>query len=190
MWNPEGPGNVLRLGDRSQGSRQRDCDPRSGVNHCSELGADVVGDRPSDDAPREHVEDGAAVDLAFSRRVLGDVGAPQLVGTLGARSCAAPGPRGPAGAGRWRPFRRWQMPWMPAVRINRATRFRPDAMSSAQLQLGVHPRGPVGGSGGGMDLSDLVQQVGVVPVPARRRSSAATRSKPERETCRGPGRPP
>ena len=37
-------------------------------------------DRPADDEAREGVQDDAAVELALTRRVLGDVGHPQLVG--------------------------------------------------------------------------------------------------------------
>ncbi len=41
----------------------------------------------------------------------------------------------------------------------------------AQLELSVHPRGPVGGPGGGVHLVNLVEQLGVVPVPHRGRSA-------------------
>ena len=37
-------------------------------------------DRPAHDTPGERVEDDCAVHLAFTRRVLGDVGEPQPVG--------------------------------------------------------------------------------------------------------------
>jgi hypothetical protein len=40
-------------------------------------------DGPADHLAREQVEDDTAVDLALSRRVLGDVGQPQLVGGAG-----------------------------------------------------------------------------------------------------------
>ena len=48
-------------------------------------------DRPADDLARERVEDDAAVDLALARRMLGDVGHPQLVGSVAAERATAPG---------------------------------------------------------------------------------------------------
>jgi hypothetical protein len=47
-----------------------------------ELGPDVIGDRPADDASAEGVEDDGDVDLAGVGGVLGDVGDPQLVGLV------------------------------------------------------------------------------------------------------------
>jgi len=47
---------------------------------CDESGVLAVVDRPAHDASTERVEHDAAVELSFSRRVLGDVGDPQAVG--------------------------------------------------------------------------------------------------------------
>ena len=52
------------------------CHPERVEDEQRRLGA---VDRPADNEPRERVEDDAAVDLAVARRVLGDVGHPQLV---------------------------------------------------------------------------------------------------------------
>ncbi len=53
------------------------------VHH--ELGPQVVGDRPADDAPRVHVEHRGAVDLTFARRVFSDVGEPEPVRGIGTK---------------------------------------------------------------------------------------------------------
>lgn len=48
-----------------------------------QLGAQVIGDRPSDDAAGEDVQDDRAVDPALSGAVLGDVGDPEPVRAVG-----------------------------------------------------------------------------------------------------------
>ena len=48
-----------------------------------QLGAQMVRDRPADDAAGVDVEDGGAVDPALAGAVLGDVGEPQLVRPVG-----------------------------------------------------------------------------------------------------------
>ena len=45
---------------------------------CGRMGVD----RPADDASTERIENHRAIDLAFTGRMLGDVGDPQLVATL------------------------------------------------------------------------------------------------------------
>jgi hypothetical protein len=52
-----------------------------GVDHEGRFAATVDG--PADHSAREEVEHDAAVDLALTGRVLGDVGQPQLVGRRG-----------------------------------------------------------------------------------------------------------
>jgi len=52
---------------------------------CRQAGGRVVADRPADHAAAERVEHDRAVDLALARRVLGDVGHPELVGALAAK---------------------------------------------------------------------------------------------------------
>ncbi len=46
----------------------------------------MIGNRPPDNPPGEHVEDAAAVDLAGLGRVFGDVGAPDLIRPCGDES--------------------------------------------------------------------------------------------------------
>lgn len=58
---------------------------REGLGQCriDEIGVTVPVDRPADHLSRVAVQDDAAVALALSRRVLGDVCEPQLVRTIG-----------------------------------------------------------------------------------------------------------
>jgi hypothetical protein len=123
------------------------------------------------DATAEDVEDGTAGDLAATRQVLDHVRAPQLVGSLGhefpLHLVLVDGR-----VGRWRPFLRWGMPWIPAARINRATCVRPIRFPG-WVAVRRRPSAPAGGPGGSTDIRDLVQEVGVAPVPVRRRPRQA-----------------
>ena len=133
-----------------------------------ELGSDVIGDRPAHDAAAEDVEDRTAVDLAVPRRMFGHVRAPQLVGRLGDElpldQVLVDGGSGPVAA-------------LPAVADALETGgahqsgdpLLADPVSSAELEFGVDPWRPIGGPGGGVDVSDLVEEEGVGPVPVRRR---------------------
>ena len=47
-----------------------------------ELGAEVIRDRPADDATREGVDHSRQVDLAFCGRVLGDIADPEDVRSI------------------------------------------------------------------------------------------------------------
>lgn len=83
---PEQPRGVLRaavgVDDRAGLWAALPADHLEGVDE--ELGADVVGDGPADDPSGERVDDGAAVNPAVGGAVLGDVGEPDPVGSLGA----------------------------------------------------------------------------------------------------------
>jgi hypothetical protein len=95
--------------------------------------------------------------------MLGDVGAPQLVRSLSSETAlhqVVVHGRG------------WTMTSFPTVAdalkafgAHQASHsLSADPMASSQFQLGVDPRGPVGGPGVGMDLSDLVEEVRISPV--------------------------
>ena len=134
-----------------------------------EFGPDVIGDGPPDDAPAEHIEDGTAVDLAVPRRMLRDVDDPELVGSLGyelpLHEIVVDGRSGPSSA----------LPAMThALEIGTAHEpghpLPPDASSPAKLEFGVDTGCPIVGPGRLVDGEDLVQEVGVDPVPLRRRT--------------------
>jgi hypothetical protein len=141
-----------------------------------QLGMVVVGNGPAHDAPREDVEDGGAVDLALPGRALGDVGASQLVGPLG----------GEAALGEIIIVDRRSRtvaslpPVTDALELGGAHEpghpLPPDPVALSQLELGVDPRSPKGGPRGGVDVTDLVDHVGVVLVPLRHLVVLAIRS--------------
>lgn len=132
------------------------------------LGPNVIGDRPADDAAAEHAEDRTAVDLALPRRVLGHVSDPEPVRAVGHEL-----PLDQVLVDR----RGRPVTALPAVTDaldaggahQPGNSLLPDPMSTSKLEFGMDPRGAIRGPGGGMDVSDLVEEVGVAPVPLRRR---------------------
>ena len=123
----------------------------------------------------------AAVDPALAGAVLGDVGDPEPVrgvgdepalhqvraGRLGAAACAPPAAVHPGEAGG------------SASAVPPAA-ARPAVPGRAAVRRA--PAGAVGAAGGGVDVDDRVQQVGVVEVTGRRRAGAASRSSPSVDT--------
>ena len=138
----------------------------------------------------EHVEDGAAVDLAGRGGVFGDVGAPQPVRRVGERTGAAPGRRAvPAPAGAALAVGVAADPGPAGQPHQPGDPLAADPDAHPEAQLGVHPRRPVGAARGRVDVDDGVGQVGVVDLAWRRRPVDATRSSPT-VRLRAPGRPP
>jgi hypothetical protein len=95
-----------------------------------QLGSHVIGDRPADHDPAEHVEDRGAVDLALGGGVLGDVGDPQPIRRIGDKPAlhqiVVHRRRRPGSA----VFASVTDTVRPAARISRATRLRPHASPS------------------------------------------------------------
>ena len=126
-------------------------------------------DGPAHDAAAEDIQHDRAVDLAFPRGVLGDVGDPQLIGLVtgelavhqvtGGRTVGDLAIAGPA--------RQAGQAVAAHHQLNGAARHD-DAPSVRQL--GVDASGAVGATGGVMDLADDLQQHPMAHRPRRRRA--------------------
>jgi hypothetical protein len=121
-------------------------------------------DRPAVHAPRPRIQDDAAVQLALTGRVLGDIGYPQLAG-VGAAEVAADhaGDRDQfleafAAGGRGQASQ--------SGAAHQQTDRVPDGAAVPVDQLGVHPGSTVGAAGGLMDGADQIGQPGLKPRPA------------------------
>ena len=144
-----------------------------------QLGADVVGDGPADDAAGEDVEHRAAVHLALGGGVLGDVGASQAVRGVGVEPAAdqfvvhhrcgtVPALVTCTDAGQV------EQPHQPGDAL------APDSQPGTKHQLGVYPWGAVAAAGAGMRAANRVGEVGVLVTRgwACSSSSAASSSSP------------
>jgi hypothetical protein len=124
------------------------------------LSLGVVGGRPANDAAAERVEHHRQIELAFDRRVFGDVHHPQPVGPVGVEGPLHQVVRrfdGGVTSGAAPAFAAVDasdtglahQPFDPFTRT-------PDAV--AEAQLGVHPRRPIGAAAHPVDVDDGVGQ--------------------------------
>ncbi len=114
----------------------------------------MVGDRPANDDPAEDVEHGGAVDLALGGGVLGDVGDPQPIGTFGDESAlhqVLMHRRRRVGTAVFAPV---TDPGQPAGAHQPGHPLAPAGQPEPEPKLGVHPRSPVGATGGCVHLGD------------------------------------
>jgi hypothetical protein len=130
-----------------------------------QLGTDVIGDGPADDASAPRVEHHRHVHLALVGEVLGDVGDPEAVGSrhtelavdqviggnaVGITPCAPVLPALVDAGDARRPHQALDA-------------FAADAHALAQAQLVVDARRPIAASGHLMDGEDLLGQLRVAP---------------------------
>ena len=137
-----------------------------------ELGADVVRDRPADDASGERVHDGAAVDPSVVGAVLGDVGEPhpirRLSDELALDEVVVGGRLG-------LPVAMFALVADPA-QASDAHQAR-DALTAAdqaeaEAELGVDPRRAVGAARVVVDLHDRLDELLVGDLAGRRWAAA------------------
>jgi hypothetical protein len=131
----------------------------------------VIGDRPAHDAAGPGVEHHGQIELAFAGRVLGDVADPEPIraGHLEAavhQVVAGDGGRVALGAALGSPASIHTLQAGLAHEPLDPLAGNPD--TSAEAQLGVHPRTAIGAPGLAVDLGDRAAQLDVLPGPMRR----------------------
>jgi hypothetical protein len=114
-----------------------------------QFGADVIGDRPAHHRAAEHIEHGAAVDLAGAGRMFCHVSAPQPVRSVGDK----PALHQILVRGRCRPMAALTVgvpadPGRPDDPQQPRHPLTPHPHLHAKAQFGMHPRRPAGGDHG------------------------------------------
>lgn len=134
-----------------------------------QLGANVIGDGPADATAGEHIDHRGAVNPAFPRAMLRDVGDPKLVRGVGGEytfHLVLEHGRQPTRS-TVTPFAMVDslQPSQPHQTFDSAVT---DPQPPTQNQFGMHTANPVGSPRGGMQDADLIDQVRVGEVPIRR----------------------